>query len=211
MESIDLIRENLKRSEEIVLARIEEMRHHGMVWPTPRGGCHTLWILGHLAFIESQVIQEFMLGRRNDMGTVGSSSGLGDRRSSWPDSLRSRGSGPRTGWGRRSTHIGLRSMTHVSGSVCGDFDAIIAMDNSVPHLLSDAEIAQAFPGFRKVLRPGGALPVSVRDHGPEDRSATRFQRIDAEVDFFQPLLAGRPVAGPMASATRAAPRRDPGP
>lgn len=68
MESIDLIRENLKRSEELVLARIEDMKQHGMVFPTPRGGCHTVWILGHLAFIESQVIQEFMLGNQNPLG-----------------------------------------------------------------------------------------------------------------------------------------------
>lgn len=67
MQSIDLIRENLRRSKEIVLARIEEMRDHGMVPPTPRGGCHTLWVLGHLAFIEGQVIHEFMLGEVNPL------------------------------------------------------------------------------------------------------------------------------------------------
>ena len=68
MESIDLIRENLRRSEEIVLARIEDMRDHCMVFPTPRGGCHTLWTLGHLAYIEAQVVHEFMLGRRHPLG-----------------------------------------------------------------------------------------------------------------------------------------------
>lgn len=67
MESIDLIRQNLKRSEEIVLARIEDMRDHCMVFPTPRGGCHTLWTLGHLAYIEAQVVHAFMLGERNPL------------------------------------------------------------------------------------------------------------------------------------------------
>lgn len=67
MESIDLIRENLKRSEEVVLARIEDMRHHCTVFPTPRGGCHTLWVLGHLAYIEAQVIREIMLGGQNPL------------------------------------------------------------------------------------------------------------------------------------------------
>ena len=62
MLSIDLIRENLKRSENIVLARIEDMREHSVVFPTPRGGCHTLWVLGHLAYIESLIIHGFMLG-----------------------------------------------------------------------------------------------------------------------------------------------------
>lgn len=65
MNSIDLIRENLRKSAEIVLARIEDMREHSMVFPTPNGGCHTLWVLGHLTFIEALVIREFMLGGTN--------------------------------------------------------------------------------------------------------------------------------------------------
>jgi len=67
MESIDLIRENLRRSEEIVLARIEGMREHGLVFPTPRGGCHTLWVLGHLAYIEGLVVRDFMMGEPNPL------------------------------------------------------------------------------------------------------------------------------------------------
>lgn len=67
MQSIDLIRENLERSEDIVLARIADMREHCFVFPTPRGGCHTLWVLGHLAYIESLVIRAFMLGEPNPL------------------------------------------------------------------------------------------------------------------------------------------------
>ena len=67
MQTIDLIRENLRRSEDIVLARVEEMRDHCMVFPTPRGGCHTLWVLGHLAYIEALVVCDFMLGQTNPL------------------------------------------------------------------------------------------------------------------------------------------------
>ena len=67
MDSIDLIRENLERSERIVLSRIEEMQEHCMVPPTARGGCHTLWILGHLAYIEGLVVQEIALGEPNPL------------------------------------------------------------------------------------------------------------------------------------------------
>lgn len=67
MQSIDLIRENLQRSEAIVLVRIEEMREHCMVPPTPRGGCHTLWVLGHLAYIEGLVVRTIMLGEPNPL------------------------------------------------------------------------------------------------------------------------------------------------
>lgn len=67
MQSIDLIRDNLRRSAERVLARVEEMRDHALVFPTPNGGAHTLWVIGHLAVIEGLVIREFMLGEPNPL------------------------------------------------------------------------------------------------------------------------------------------------
>lgn len=42
--------------------------------------------------------------------------------------------------------------------------AIIACDNSIPHLLTDGEILQAFRAARRCLRPGGVLVLSVRDY-----------------------------------------------
>lgn len=67
MESIELIRDNLIKSQERVLARVEEMRDHCLVPPTPKGGGPTLWILGHLAYIEGLVIRGFMLGEPNPL------------------------------------------------------------------------------------------------------------------------------------------------
>ena len=67
MDSIDLIRDNLKTSEQRVLARVEQMRDHAVVFPTPNGGCHTLWVLGHLAYIEALVVRTFMLGEANPL------------------------------------------------------------------------------------------------------------------------------------------------
>ena len=67
MHSIDLIRGNLNRSTTRVLERIEDMRDHGLVYPTPNGGCHTLWVLGHLAYIEGLVTRTFMLGEPNPL------------------------------------------------------------------------------------------------------------------------------------------------
>ena len=67
MESIHLIRRNLALSETIVLARIEQMREHCMTPPTPNGGCHTLWVLGHLAYIESLIVRTFMFGESNPL------------------------------------------------------------------------------------------------------------------------------------------------
>lgn len=67
MQSIDLIRENLARSAERVLAGVADMREHGTLSPTPRGGCHTLWVLGHLAYTEQLIIRELMLGEANPL------------------------------------------------------------------------------------------------------------------------------------------------
>src|SRR5689334_13458756 len=67
MLSIDLIRDNLNKSAARVLTRVEEMEQHGVVFPTPRGGCHTLWVLGHLAYIEGLVVRGFMLGEPNPL------------------------------------------------------------------------------------------------------------------------------------------------
>ena len=67
MRSIDLIRDNLTTSRDRVLMRVEEMKAHSVVFPTPRGGCHTLWVLGHLAYIEALVVRAFMLGKTNPL------------------------------------------------------------------------------------------------------------------------------------------------
>jgi hypothetical protein len=67
MQSIDLIRDNLKKSRDRVLARVEEMREHCVVFPSRNGGCHTLWVLGHLAYIETLVVRTFMLGEENPL------------------------------------------------------------------------------------------------------------------------------------------------
>src|SRR5438105_3694504 len=67
MQSIDLIRDNLNKSRDRVLARVEEMREHCVVFPTARGGAHTLWVLGHLAYIEAHVVCGIMLGQPNPL------------------------------------------------------------------------------------------------------------------------------------------------
>ncbi len=67
MQSIELIRDNLIRSRDRVLANVEDMREHAVVFPTPHGGSHTLWVLGHLAVIEGMVVQSFMFGEENPL------------------------------------------------------------------------------------------------------------------------------------------------
>jgi SAM-dependent methyltransferase len=53
------------------------------------------------------------------------------------------------------------------------FDAVIACDNSVPHLLSDAEILRAFEQFYRCTAPGGLCLISVRDYDAVERGGVQ--------------------------------------
>jgi 2-polyprenyl-3-methyl-5-hydroxy-6-metoxy-1,4-benzoquinol methylase len=44
------------------------------------------------------------------------------------------------------------------------FDAVICMDNTLPHLLCEADLTQAAGQFRTKLRIGGTFVASVRDY-----------------------------------------------
>jgi SAM-dependent methyltransferase len=64
----------------------------------------------------------------------------------------------------------VADMRAVADAVRGPFDAVIAFDNSLPHLLDDAAIAEALRGFVELLAPCGTLLVSVRDYDNVDRA-----------------------------------------
>ena len=55
----------------------------------------------------------------------------------------------------------MRELGAVPGAA---FDAVICMDNALPHLLSDDDIAQASRQIRSKLRAGGRLVASIRDY-----------------------------------------------
>jgi glycine/sarcosine N-methyltransferase len=46
----------------------------------------------------------------------------------------------------------------------GGFEAVISMDNALPHLLSDADLTEAARQMRARLRPRGTLLASIRDY-----------------------------------------------
>jgi SAM-dependent methyltransferase len=47
----------------------------------------------------------------------------------------------------------------------GTFRAVLACDNSIPHLLTDEELLQCFRSCLRCLKPGGLAVFSVRDYG----------------------------------------------
>jgi SAM-dependent methyltransferase len=62
-----------------------------------------------------------------------------------------------------------------------DYDLVIAADNSVPHILSDAELLQTFREFRACLRPGGGCLITVRDYDREVKSGTQVKPYDLRI------------------------------
>ncbi len=55
MQTKDAIRFALTLSNGAVLSAIDEMRDVPTTFPTPNGGCHPLWVLGHLTMVEGML------------------------------------------------------------------------------------------------------------------------------------------------------------
>jgi hypothetical protein len=66
MTAIEFIRNGLERSAEMTLKLLDDMKDQSLTFPTPKGGNHPLWIVGHLAFAEGQ-LQMRMFGRPNPL------------------------------------------------------------------------------------------------------------------------------------------------
>jgi SAM-dependent methyltransferase len=55
------------------------------------------------------------------------------------------------------------------------FGVVIACDNAVPHLLTDADLGQAFQQFYQCTQPGGGVIISVRDYDKVERSGIQLK------------------------------------
>ncbi len=54
------------------------------------------------------------------------------------------------------------------------FDVVLACDNAIPHLLSDADILEVLRQFSQCTRPGGGCILSVRDYAAMPRGGVQF-------------------------------------
>jgi DinB superfamily len=64
MKTKDAIKFALTVSNGAVLSVIDEMSGAATTFPTPNGGCHPLWVLGHLTLVEGMV-PEILFGEKN--------------------------------------------------------------------------------------------------------------------------------------------------
>lgn len=62
------------------------------------------------------------------------------------------------------------------------FDVLLSADNSVPHLLSDADILAALRQMWLCLRPGGGCVLTVRDYAQEPRGRHLVKHYGARIE-----------------------------
>ncbi len=67
-------------------------------------------------------------------------------------------------------------------ALVGPYDAVITKGNSLPHLITDAEITQALRNFYDLLRPGGTLVIGMRDFDFMLEDRPRFVPRHAHMD-----------------------------
>lgn len=70
--------------------------------------------------------------------------------------------------------FGVADMRHLQDVYPSKFDLVLACDNSVPHLLSDGEILQAFEQFHRVSTEQGGCLISVRDYESMERGGRKL-------------------------------------
>jgi glycine/sarcosine N-methyltransferase len=68
--------------------------------------------------------------------------------------------------GRRKLAISFEvaDMRALEASIAGRFDVVLAADNALPHLASDADLATALRAIRRKLAPDGLFLASIRDY-----------------------------------------------
>ncbi len=84
----------------------------------------------------------------------------------------------------------VADMRNVDAVVTGPFDAVIACDNAVPHLLDDADLDAALGAIKRVLAPNGVFLASVRDY-----DAIKAAHPPGIPAVFRRRAYGRQIAG----------------
>ena len=65
MNATDYIRMSLENGKGWTLGLLDDMKDAPLTQPTPNGGNHPLWVLGHIVRAESDLLDGFILGKPN--------------------------------------------------------------------------------------------------------------------------------------------------
>src|SRR5207302_2006922 len=76
----------------------------------------------------------------------------------------------------------VADMRQVAAHHRRQFDLVLAADNAVPHLLTDADLLAAFEQFFASTHRGGGCLLTVRDYDQEDRSGVQLKPYGVRVE-----------------------------
>lgn len=78
-------------------------------------------------------------------------------------------------------------MQEMSAVLDTDFDLILCMGNSLPHLLEDGELARGLAGFKRLLKPGGKLVLQILNYTAILNRQERIVAIDrtAQIEYIR--------------------------
>ncbi len=79
MNTIDYIRQEMSMSKGWIGGLMADMQSAPMTLPTPNGGNHPLWIVGHLAYSESNILNCYILGKDNPLAEWKDTFGIGSQ------------------------------------------------------------------------------------------------------------------------------------
>ena len=77
MKATELIRLSLENSKGWAMGLINDMKDSPLTQPTPNGGNHSTWGLGHIVRSESDLLDGFILGKPNRFPELESLFGMG--------------------------------------------------------------------------------------------------------------------------------------
>jgi len=67
MNSIDFVKMSLEMSKGWVMGLVADIQERPLTSPTPNGGNHPLWCVGHLAYSEGNLVHRFIRGETNPL------------------------------------------------------------------------------------------------------------------------------------------------
>lgn len=79
MTAKEVIRAALDQSAAWLEMLVSDMKTNALAYPTPRGGNHPLWVLGHLVTSEASMTAGFILGEQNPLARWDALFGMGSQ------------------------------------------------------------------------------------------------------------------------------------
>jgi len=137
VQTKDAIRYSLDLADMAVMRALDQVEDLPLAFPTERGGCHPLWVVGHLAVVEG-ITYEILTGRPNPVAA-------------W-DELFGRNSFPTADASRYPTLAEVRARyTELRRANLAFLDALGEADLDTPTRKQPAGLEQHFATYGKAL------------------------------------------------------------